>query len=146
MTNQPQLGRAAGADRFPNGPGTLTGFTAPTSKPDPRYTEESPGTGVGAAPGFGGAKQDTEGFEKPGVRSSATAVPSASTDRAGARLLPVTNSTADRARYLRQFLENEPRPYDPLAPRESFGRVVQPYQGDPVWGRRRASQAQQDQG
>jgi hypothetical protein len=144
MTNQPQLGRAAGANRFPNDSNPLLGFKAPTATPGP-YTQTSPGTGTGAAPGLGGAKADAEGYPKPGNRSATQAVPGEDTvpdDRAGARLAVTTNSTAQRSRYLRQYLENQPASYDPLQPRESLARVVPPYQGDKLWAKRRQQRQQ----
>ena len=102
-------------------------------------------TGTGAAPGLGGAKADAEGYPKPGNRSATQAVPGEDTvpdDRAGARLAVTTNSTAQRSRYLRQYLENQPASYDPLQPRESLARVVPPYQGDKLWAKRRQQRQQ----
>ncbi len=145
---QEQLGRAAGADRFPN-PNTLLGFTSPTSKPDPKYTET--GTGPRGGPGV---SQQAEG-EKPANRSATTASPSEDAvpgDVAGARLSPVTRSVSQRSLCIRDLERTAPR-YDPLQERESLGgavrfRPVQPYEGDRLWGKRArnsAQDAQQDQ-
>ncbi len=146
MAQEPQLGRAAGADRFPNKSNPLLGFADPSGSPDPKYTMK--GTGPRGGPGVPGV----EPGPAPGNRTSTTSAPAvdaeldATPDRAGARLSPVTNSHASRATYLRQYLENQPAPYDPLRPRTSLGVVQASRAGsagqDPLWAKRRASRAQ----
>ncbi len=141
MAQEPQLGRAAGPARFPNASNPLLGFADPSGDPGP-YTMKgsAPRGGPAGVPGV-------EPGPKPGVRSSTTAAPSEDTvpsDRAGAVLRVVTNSTAQRSLAVRDLTRPVAR-YDVHADRD--GATVMRYHGgvSPLWAKRRAQVQAQDQ-